>query len=422
MSEFNELIKSIAKSREYVRDFYVYGFKSRMDFDKKSSRTYDNERRRIESWLAPYIKSEYNGTVKNVYLSLNTNTLSLNPLYRIFEAKSFTDNDILLHFYLLDILHDGETMTADELTDEIVNRYGVNIEAQTVRKKANEYTAEGILQSEKHGKKLYYFISQDKELSKPTLSALADALSFFQLETPLGFIGYSLMKRFGFSNNLFFVKHGYFVHALEEEILLKLLDAMDSRQEVMLKIQSNKATSQRKIQKIQAYPLRIFMSTRTGRRFLCVYLSEKKRLFTLRLDHIKEVTCLSEITDYDTYIDILKRNLPKCFGISFNGSQHMDTIKMTLHIIDPYELFIVRRLETEGRGGIVTRVSNNIYTYEISVFDGNEMMPWIKTFIGRIISFESSNEFLQTKFERDLEQMMYMYGIDTDTDYIQEGS
>lgn len=144
--------------------------------------------------------------------------------------------------------------------------------------------------------------------------------------------------------------------------------------------------------------------------------------FSNNLFFVKEVTCLSEITDYDTYIDILKRNLPKCFGISFDGSRHMDTIKMTLHIIEPYELFIVRRLETEGRGGIVTRVSNNIYTYEISVFDGNEMMPWIKTFIGRIISFESSNEFLQTKFERDLEQMMYMYGIDTDTDYIQEGS
>ena len=419
MSEFNELIKSIAKSREYVRDFYVYGFKSRMDFDKKSSRTYDNERRRIESWLAPYIKSEYNGTVKNVYLSLNTNTLSFNPLYRIFETKSFTDNDIMLHFYLMDILHDGETMTADELTDEIINRYGVNIETQTVRKKANEYVDEGILQSEKQGKKLYYAISRDRELSKQTLSSLADAISFFQLETPLGFMGYTLMKRFGFSNDLFFVKHGYFVHALEEEILLKLLNAMNSRQEVLLKIQSNKTASQRKMQKIQAYPLRIFMSTRTGRRFLCVYLTEKKRLFTLRLDHIKEVTYVSEIADYDTYLDILKRNLPKCFGLSFDGSRHMDTIKMTLHIIEPYELFIVRRLETEGRGGIVTRVSNNIYTYEISVFDGNEIMPWIKTFIGRIIAFESDNEFLQTKFERDLEQMMRMYGIDDNAEQSQ---
>ena len=79
--------------------------------------------------------------------------------------------------------------------------------------------------------------------------------------------------------------------------------------------------------------------------------------------------------------------------------------------MEPYELYILRRLEMEGRGGTITRVSDNTYTYEIRVFDGNEMMPWVRTFIGRIISFESDNEYLQTKFQRDIEQMMRMYGI-----------
>lgn len=64
MSEFQELVKSLAKSREYVRDFYIYGFKSREDFDNKSPRTYDNERRRMESWLASYIRSCYHKNVK----------------------------------------------------------------------------------------------------------------------------------------------------------------------------------------------------------------------------------------------------------------------------------------------------------------------------------------------------------------------
>lgn len=411
MSEFNELIKSIAKSREYVRDFYVYGFKSRMDFDKKSSRTYDNERRRIESWFAPYIRSEYNGTVKNVYLSLNTNTLSFNPLYRMFEAKSFTDNDILLHFYLLDILHDGGFMTADELTDEIVSRFEMNLEVQTVRKKANEYVSEGILCSEKQGKKLYYFLSRDKELSEGTAAALATAVRFFQLETPIGFMGYSLMKRFRLSNDLFLIKHGYFVHALEEEILLKLLIIMNEHRETILKIQSNKDNQQRPVQKFSAFPLRIFVSTRTGRRFLCIYLPKKSRLSTIRLDHIKEVTPGDVIPDHDAYQDILHRNLPKCFGISFHGDRRMDTIRLTLRIMEPYELFVLHRLETEGRGGTITRIADNTYTYEIQVFDGNEMMPWIKTFIGRIVSFETDNEFLQTKLQYDMAQMFHMYGI-----------
>lgn len=51
MQEFHELIKNFDKIRDYMRQFYVYGFKVRSDFDAKSARTYDNERRRIESWL-----------------------------------------------------------------------------------------------------------------------------------------------------------------------------------------------------------------------------------------------------------------------------------------------------------------------------------------------------------------------------------
>ena len=50
MSEFQELVKSFPKTREYVRDFFVYGFKTRNEFKGKSPRTYDNERRRLESW------------------------------------------------------------------------------------------------------------------------------------------------------------------------------------------------------------------------------------------------------------------------------------------------------------------------------------------------------------------------------------
>ena len=52
MAEFQELIKNFDRIRDYMRQFYVYGFKVRNDFSEKSARTYDNERRRIESWLS----------------------------------------------------------------------------------------------------------------------------------------------------------------------------------------------------------------------------------------------------------------------------------------------------------------------------------------------------------------------------------
>ena len=61
MSDFQELIKNIDKCRDYVRDFFVYGFKSRSDFPGKSARTYDDERRRIVSWLPDYVSGGFYG-------------------------------------------------------------------------------------------------------------------------------------------------------------------------------------------------------------------------------------------------------------------------------------------------------------------------------------------------------------------------
>ena len=65
---YSELIKNFNKIRDYMRDFYVYGFKSRDDYTKKSARSYDDEKRRIESWLGEYMKFHQTADGKNVFL------------------------------------------------------------------------------------------------------------------------------------------------------------------------------------------------------------------------------------------------------------------------------------------------------------------------------------------------------------------
>ena len=52
---FNELIKNFDNIRQLMRDFYVFGFKSRADFTDKSARSYDNARRRIDCLLGEYM-------------------------------------------------------------------------------------------------------------------------------------------------------------------------------------------------------------------------------------------------------------------------------------------------------------------------------------------------------------------------------
>lgn len=96
---FNELIKSFDNIRQMMRDFYVFGFKSRADFADKSARSYDNERRRIESWLGEYMYFRQNAGGKNCFISVDSRKIRHNPFYKALKAKSFTANDIMLHFF-----------------------------------------------------------------------------------------------------------------------------------------------------------------------------------------------------------------------------------------------------------------------------------------------------------------------------------
>ena len=85
---YSELIKNFERIRDYMREFYVYGFKSREEYDTKSARSYDNERRRIESWMGDYMSFHQDATGKNVFLSVDSRRIPHNPLYKAFKAKS----------------------------------------------------------------------------------------------------------------------------------------------------------------------------------------------------------------------------------------------------------------------------------------------------------------------------------------------
>ena len=120
---YNELIKSFERIRNYMREFYVYGFKSREEYGLKSARSYDNERRRIESWLGDYMSFHQDTSGKNVFLSVDSRRIPHNPLHKAFKARSFTDKDITLHFYILDLLADGGALSGREIVDRINDDY-----------------------------------------------------------------------------------------------------------------------------------------------------------------------------------------------------------------------------------------------------------------------------------------------------------
>ena len=148
---YSELIKNLDTLRTYIRSFYIYGFKTRDQFFGKSTRTYDDEKRRLENYLDGYMTFRPDENGKVTFLSIDSRHTTHNPLYKIFKAKSFTAMDISLHFMLMDILADGSKKSLNQLLDEINDTYlkdfssEILSEESSLRKKLKEYEELGLI-------------------------------------------------------------------------------------------------------------------------------------------------------------------------------------------------------------------------------------------------------------------------------------
>ena len=176
---YSELIKNFDRIRDYLRDFYVYGFKRRDEYDAKSARSYDNERRRVESWLGEYSTFRQDSIGKQVFISIDSSDIIHNPLYKAFKAKSFTSTDIMLNFFMLDVLYSNSNLTVSELMDILNDEYlsafnlPVSLDEATLRLKLKEYESLGVLCSKKDGKQLRY----SRNIDAIQLQMWADALA-----------------------------------------------------------------------------------------------------------------------------------------------------------------------------------------------------------------------------------------------------
>lgn len=429
MSDFHELIKNVDKCRDYVRDFFVYGFKSRSDFPGKSARTYDDERRRIVSWLEEYVKEDFteSGRSKNISLQIDQKLLDTNPLFRVWQAASFTDRDLILHFFILKILEDkNAAYSAPEITDLLMDEYAVETDLQTVRRKCNEYVNDGLLTTSKEGKTLLYSRGMlFDELSKDT-EALIDMVKCFHLDLPLGVVGHTILCGLGEENSLFRVKHSFPTFTLEDEILLSLLEAIHDKKQTELLVQSNRRMSD--AYSVTGLPLQIFVSMRSGRRFICMYHPGKSCSFNcFRLDQIKGVKLLekAEAEECGSAEAYLEKDMDYVWGVSFfpsvRGRGKLQKLMLTIHADEQTEDFIVQRLIREGQGGSVTKTDTDTFLYEKTVVDAKEMFPWIRSFTGRIKELKiygtdgnklfEENLKLEKTFYDDLERTYEIYGL-----------
>lgn len=408
---YTELIKNFERIRDYMREFYVYGFKSREEFEKKSSRSYDNERRRIESYLGDYMEFRMAHGGKNVFLSIDSRTCVHNPLYKAFKAKSFTSGDITLHFILFDILYKPEiTYTLKEITDIIDTTYlsifrsPMLFDESTVRKKLKEYIELGLVKGVKQGRQIAY-----SRTGTANLSSWYDAINYFSEAGLCGVIGSFLLDQTGFESKACSFKHHYITHALESEVLCQLLHGISQKRSITITNVTNKSDH---INSWDLVPLQIFVSVQNGRRYLMGYSLKYRRINSYRLDYITGVKIGEISEDFNQLREKLAAMQKYMWGISCNRRSPLEHVEFTISI-DTGEEHILQRLEREKRCGTVQRIDQNTCRFIAEVYDTSEMIPWIRTFICRITSLNFSNRTIENQFKQDILDMYALYQIES---------
>lgn len=427
---YSELIKNFDNIRGYMRDFFLYGFKTREEYDRKSARSYDNERRRIQSYLGSLISFRQTPSGKNAFISLEGRSVTHNPLYQAFKAKSFTNKDITLHFLLLDILS-GNSYSLKDILRIMDTEYltafqnPISFDESTLRKKLKEYEELGIVVSEKCGRTVTYRLSEDEIC----LTEYKEAIRFFTEESPLGVIGSYLEDRMqadaeqayptgrndengkclpdrnDCAGEYLTFKNHYIMNAYDAEITELILQGIHEKR--LLEITSF-SRGDAGVKQQTVIPYKLYVSTQGGRNYLFCMDADNLRPYSLRVDYIQKGKVGEVCADYDRLLTVCERAGEHMWGVSCAKYRWYEHIEMDI-LVGTDEAFIVRRLEREKRCGTVSKVDEETYRFSADVLDAYEMMPWIRTFFGRIKAIRCDNEDVKNQLKIDMVKMLKQY-------------
>lgn len=407
---YSELIKNFDNIRSYMRDFFIYGFKTREEYDKKSARSYDNERRRIQSYLGELLSFRQTPSGKKTFISLEGKSVTHNPLYRAFKSKSFTNKDITLHFIVMDILTEGERYTLKELLEIIDRDYlssfrePISFDESTLRKKLKKYEELGLLRTEKETRTVYYRLAED-EVDPENYR---EAIRFFTEEDPLGVVGSYLEDKMLSTEEYLVFKNHYIMNAYDAEIIEAVLQGIHERRKLRIVNFSRKSGQESEWEVI---PMKLYISTQGGRNYLLCMGAESHRPLSYRIDYIRKVVLEEVSPDYDRERERFGRMAQHMWGVIASKRKQLEHIEMDIHV-EPWENFIVRRLQREKRCGSVTQIDDTTWRFTADVVDAYEMVPWIRSFFGRILDLRCSDEEVINRIKFDIVKMAKEYGVE----------
>lgn len=315
----------------------------------------------------------------------------------------------------MDILERSPGLTATEILQQVVSYLSclptdLCVDESSLRKKIKEYESLGLIYRTKSGRNIVYHKANG---NTPSLSKWQDAVSFFSEAAPLGVIGSFILDKYNHFSSPFRFKHHYILHALDSDILCALFLCMSSKKDIHITV---KTKSNNSSDTFLIHPMKIYISTQTGRQYIIGYHYAGKNFMSIRLDNIiklrpqKDIKNLPSVNFQEKWRKLESHIWGVSLGKGMSRPDNMtfEHVELILHV-NENEPFILSRLQREKRNGHIMQLNENTWIFTTDVLDAKEMLPWIRTFTGRIMSFTCTNPSVTDTFYNDLYDLQKMY-------------
>ena len=383
--------------------------------------------RRIKQYIEKdFIKIDKDGKNKLLSLSYDDISNTKNFLVNTYLSKSFTKADIILYYYLLLILnHKDKPMNFSDMENELVSKELIdyeNISSKTIERKLKELVNSMELVSvKKNGRVKEYYISEDilKELDNEEVLKLYNLVDLYKniiFPSVSGHYFYDTLRDYleferniiPKDNNCFQYKNLHFHPVIEEELILKIMTAIENRNEIRLK-NNYKTTHVKRYDNEVVRPFKLRYDIECGRFYVFSFTSAG-RCVSARLDRKDDIEVLKTRYNHDEYKEKYKLAMEKSFSsVPHNSDAPYEEVEFEVEINCLDEYYIVEKIKGELGECTFEEISDTKYLFKKTVNDSWEMIPWIRKYGGylRVIS----PKYLHRKIKKDWEDMLNNYGI-----------
>lgn len=429
---FNIFINNYSTIRQMLHQLFVFGCYDREQsalHQKISDSKYSNEIKRIHCfWQDKISKSKMDSGKFINEFPFSRYSSDKNYLWISHCIKTFSPQDLNLYIFLLQIFDDKEYRTISEVTEKMFeflepSENLTNDDSDKDIFRMNRIIRDRLEDMKKTGflelkiKPTAYRLAPDimKKLTRSELLRLNNLLFLYRDIAPMSSLSYNLqwliekqrqiiLSEQPQKNSLFMTEDVFFQNILNDEILYKLLTAIEEQHLIDLKF----SYEEKSLDKI--IPIKIIFDLQYGRQFLFA-LSTNKGFFIRRLENIIDVKILEnrfKRSDYSDCESIL--NNVWCAALNFsNKKEKKIDVEIDFKITENSEYHILRRLEAEKNFGQIQEIDDKHFLFKVELIDPQELIPWIRSF-GKYAKVRPSKEHnLTERLEKNYDDMILAY-------------